>query len=101
MKKATSLQSSFSCENESNRITKLDHINALPLMYGQGSQSLYSVITRPSCVFFCALNMIYIRVLAEIQKPFEGNTASRSIAVETTRCLHGITLKTIGGHNHA
>ena len=69
----------------------------LGLQLRQGSQSLYSGFHDRQSWFFCALNIVsYIRVLAGIQNPFMGNTASRSIAVETTRCLYGITLKTIG-----
>jgi len=81
MKKATSLQRSLSCESESNRITKLDHINALPLMYGQGFNTLPSDPHARYRVFFCACKNLILRVLSEIQNSFEGNTGSSSWAV--------------------
>jgi len=97
MKKAHSLQAGFHGDSGSNHATNFCNGKAFALSLPKGSQSLYSVTQARKPWFFSALNMIYIRVLSGIQNPFVGNTGSRSIAVESTRCLYGITLKTIGG----
>jgi len=106
MKKATSLQSSLSCENESNHINKFDLNNTLTLQYGQGLRTLTSVLHARYSVFFCALKPVFCigrGGAVQCKSGLSVKAARRSSTVlNTPIALRSNQLKKIlGGHHHA
>lgn len=106
MKKAASLQDSFSHDSEGNPIAKLDEFNALPLSFGSVFKSRQSDTQARKPWFFCALKPI-LNIgrggIGSIQKRFTVKTYAPFFGgFEHPDCLQKQFIqKTKGAHTHA